>query len=45
MKINLKLNKIKIIPHLCKRLLNKRYFECTGPANREKAIIFLCFVW
>ena len=45
MKINLKLNKIKVIPHQSKMILKHRYFVCMTPTNHEKHIIFLHFVW
>ena len=44
---NLKLNEIKLIPYHCKRFLNKDKSSARPPppANHEKHVIFLHFVW
>ena len=43
MKINLKLNKIKLIPYQCKRLLNKGYSACMTPFYHGKTRYFFAF--
>ena len=43
MKINLKLNKIKLLPYQCKRFLNKGYFVCMTPLTTFFSVIFFGF--
>ena len=43
MKINLKLNKLKLIPYQCKWLLNKGYSVCMSPLYHVKTCYFLVF--
>ena len=44
MKINLKLNKIKFIPHQIKRFLNNDISSACAPVAMKNTVIFLCFV-
>ena len=45
MKINLKLNEIKFIPHQCKWFLNNDKLTAWAPWQWKNSVIFLCFVW